>query len=182
VLDAIFSPYLFQNGTHDSDQKTHLLNHPTMGWFVIKGNKNFKIWYNKIMKSIELIVRIIIKRGRKILLCKCNQRDQGHYFLPGGHVEFGEYFIDTIFRELQEEIGLEKNQISNIKYKDFLENTYEEFGIKHQELNMIFTVDIDNNFEVKSKESHLEFEWVEISEIRNVSFLSKEMISKLDII
>ena len=61
-------------------------------------------------------------------------------------------------------------------------NQTEEFGIKHQELNMIFTVDIDNNFEVKSKESHLEFEWVEISEIRNVSFLSKEMISKLDII
>ena len=133
------------------------------------------------MNSIELIVRIIIKRGNTILFCKYNQRNQGHYLLPGGHVEFGEYFFDTIYRELKEEIGLEKNQISDIKYKDFLENTYEEFGIKHQELNMIFTVEIDSNFEVKSKESHLDFEWVETSEIQNVNFLPKAMVSKLDI-
>lgn len=128
------------------------------------------------MKSIELIVRIIIKRDNKILFCKSNEEGQGHYFLPGGHVEFGEFFVDTICRELKEEIGLEKNQISNIKYKDFLENTYEEKDGKHQELNMIFTVDIDNNFEIKSKESHIDFEWIEVSEIQNINFLPKAMI------
>jgi 8-oxo-dGTP diphosphatase len=131
------------------------------------------------MKPIELIVRIIIKRGGKILFCKCNRRDQGHYFLPGGHVEFGEYFVDTIYKELNEEIGLEKNQISNIKYKDFSENIYEEFGVKRQELNMIFTADIDDGLEIKSREGHIDFEWVEMSEIQNVKFLPKDIISKL---
>jgi 8-oxo-dGTP diphosphatase len=128
------------------------------------------------MKSIELIVRIIIKRGSKILLCKSNEEGQGHYFLPGGHVEFGEYFVDTIYRELKEEMGIEKNQISNIKYKDFLENMYGKEDNKSQELNMIFTADIDSNLEIKSQESHINFEWVEIGEIQNVNFLPKTMI------
>jgi len=128
------------------------------------------------MKSIELIVRIIIKRGSKILLCKSNEEGQGHYFLPGGHVEFGEYFVDTIYRELKEEMGIEKNQISNIKYKDFLENMYGKEDNKRQELNMIFTADIDSNLEIKSQESHINFEWVEIGEIQNVNFLPKTMI------
>jgi 8-oxo-dGTP diphosphatase len=134
------------------------------------------------MKSIELIVRIIIKKGSKILLCKSSEEDQGHYFLPGGHVEFGEYFIDTVYRELKEEMELERSQINNIKYKDFLENTYDEKDGKHQELDMIFTADIDSTFEVKSREGHIDFEWVEINEIQNVNFLPKPMVAKLGII
>ena len=128
------------------------------------------------MESIELIVRVIIKKDNKILLCKSNEVSQGHYFLPGGHVEFGDSLVDTVYKELNEEIGLEKNQISNIKYKDFLENTYGKEDNKSQELNMIFTADIDSNLEIRSKESHIDFEWIEISEIKNTNFLPKAMI------
>ena len=129
------------------------------------------------MKLIELIVRIIIKRNSKILLCKYKRQEQYFYFLPGGHVEFGDSLVDTIYKELNEEVGLERNQIINIKYKDFLENTYIEESDKHQELNMIFTADIGNNLEIKSKESHIEFEWIEISELENINFLPKRIVS-----
>ncbi len=129
------------------------------------------------MKSIELIVRLIIKRENKILLCI--SKDQDNYFLPGGHVEFGESLVDTIYRELKEEIALEKNQISNVRYKDFLENTYDQKDGKHQELLMIFNADINVDSEIISQEGHLDFEWVEMSEIQNIKFLPKSMIPVL---
>lgn len=129
------------------------------------------------MNSIELIVRVIIKRENKILLCK--MKKQGYYFLPGGHVEFGDSLIDTIYKELQEEIGLKREQINNILYKDFLENFFENSDEKHHELNMIFTANIDETLEIKSQESHIDFEWIEMSEIHNINFLPEEMVFKL---
>lgn len=129
------------------------------------------------MNSIELIVRIIIKRGDKILFCQ--MKKAGHYFLPGGHVEFGDSLVDTIYKELEEETGLKKEQISNIKYKDFLENFFNDGAEEHHELNMIFTALVDETLEINSRENHIAFEWIEVSEIPNINFLPKEMISKL---
>jgi len=127
------------------------------------------------MNNIELIVRLIIKRDSLILLCQNNENK--HYFLPGGHVEFGDSLIDTIYKELKEETGLNKNQIKNIRYKDFLENTYETDKGKHHELNMIFTLDIEDNIEIKSQEDHISFEWVLINELQDKNLLPREIIS-----
>ena len=126
---------------------------------------------------IELIVRVIIKRGEEILLCK--SLEQGHYFLPGGHVEFGDTLIETVYKELNEEIGLEKSEIHDIVYKDFLEVMYVQKGEKHHEVNMIFTASMNDDVEVTSKEDHLSFSWTLMSEIPNINFLPKEMVSFL---
>ena len=129
------------------------------------------------MKSIELIVRVIIRRDNKILLCKNNE--DGHYFLPGGHVEFGDSLIDTIYKELQEEIGLSKNQINNLSYKSYLENVYVDNKNKHHELNMIFTAILDHNLKTESKEDHISFEWILMNDIQNIDLLPKEIIDVL---
>ena len=98
---------------------------------------------------------------------------------PGGRVDKDELLEDVLKRELLEETGIEKNQISDIRYKDFLENFFGSGEDKHHELNMIFTANIDETLEIKSKEGHINFEWVDMNKIPSINFLPKEMISKL---
>lgn len=126
------------------------------------------------MKEIELIVRIVFKRDNYILLCK-NKKFE-HYFLPGGHVEFGDSIEKTIYKEMQEELGIYENLISNIKFKNYLEHTYGEGDDFHHELNMIFSADLDKNFEVVSQEDHIIFDWVNVDDISKIKFLPIEMI------
>lgn len=123
------------------------------------------------MTHIELIVRAIITRGDTVLLCKNNIR--GHFYLPGGHVEFGDSLLDTIYKELHEETGLTKDQISSVTYKDFLENVYGEDTNRHHELNMIFTVTINDSIEIISQEPDISFAWVSLSDISTVTLLPK---------
>lgn len=123
------------------------------------------------MINIELIARAIITRGDTILLCKNNIR--GHFYLPGGHVEFGDSLLDTIYKELYEETGLMKDQISSVTYKNFLENVYGEDASKHHELNMIFIVTIDDSIEIISQEPDISFSWISLSDISTVTLLPK---------
>jgi len=120
-------------------------------------------------KTIEVIVRIIIERDNKILLCK--NKKHNFYFLPGGHVEFGDTFEKTVYKEMGEELGIKKEQITNILYKNYLEEMYTEDGNDHHEINIIFTAKIPNNIEVKSKENHIDFEWIDIKDIKNIKLL-----------
>ena len=53
-------------------------------------------------QQLELIVRALIIKNRKILVCRTNGR--GYYFLHGGHVEFGESMQEALRRELYEEM------------------------------------------------------------------------------
>jgi 8-oxo-dGTP diphosphatase len=131
--------------------------------------------YTYFMKHIELIVRLIIIREDTVLLCK--SKEDGHYFLPGGHVEFGDTLEKTIYKEMEEELGLKEEQVSNISYKKYFENTYGEGDKMHHEINFIFDVNIPNDFEIISKEDHIDFEWIPLSEIQNVNFLPKNILS-----
>ncbi len=129
------------------------------------------------MKSIELIVRLVIRKGDRILLCKSNVG--GHYYLPGGHVEFGDSLIDTVYKEMKEELGAERNQISGIAYKDFLEQVFIDGEKKRHELNMIFSAEVSADLKAESKEGHIGFEWVPLAEIGNINLLPKAIIPKL---
>lgn len=128
-------------------------------------------------RSIELIVRLVIKKDGKILLCKSNV--SGHYYLPGGHIEFGDSITDTIYKEMKEELGMERNQIYNIVYKDFLEQVFGEGEKKRHELNMIFSAEVSDDLKAESKEKHIGFEWVPLTELNNINLLPKAIIPKL---
>lgn len=57
------------------------------------------------MKNIEVISRAVLLNKKKILVCK--DKKNKNYFLPGGHVEFGEFSKDALLRELKEEVSLD---------------------------------------------------------------------------
>ena len=59
---------------------------------------------NKVIVDKKLARGVLIQ-DEKILLAKDIRTSQGHFFLPGGHVEPGESVVKTLEREWIEELG-----------------------------------------------------------------------------
>lgn len=120
------------------------------------------------MKNIEFIARVLIIKENKILLCKSLK--QGHYFLPGGHIEFGEKAEKALIRELGEESNIE---ISDLKFIGIFENFYKEDGQSHHEMNILYTGEIVSR-EIMPKEKHIDFDWIDMDNLMNVNFLPQK--------
>ena len=129
---------------------------------------------NKFKNTTELIVRLIIKKSDKFLLCKSIKA--GHYYLPGGHVEFGDTLEETIYKEMKEELGLNQGDIFNISFKKYLESSFEKNREKHCELNMVFTAELKDGTEIRSQEDHIDFEWLDESQISDINLLPKDIL------
>lgn len=102
-------------------------------------------------KKIDLLVRAIIEKDGKILVCR--KKNRKYYFFPGGHVEFGESAKKALKREIREELGL------NIKECSFIggsEHQFIEDGKKYHEINLAFRTKTDE-IKTESKEDHLQF-------------------------
>ncbi|QQR82639.1 NUDIX domain-containing protein [Candidatus Campbellbacteria bacterium] len=119
--------------------------------------------------QIELIARAVIIDKDKMLLCENKKR--GHYFLPGGHVEFGEGVSDALTREMNEELG-----VSGVVQEliGVLENTFTIDEEVHHEFNMIFLATLSKT-DVVSQEDHIEFHWVEQKDVSGTPLLPKEL-------
>ncbi len=125
------------------------------------------------MKTIEIIARALIIKDNKILSCKTVT--QGNYFLPGGHVEFGESAKATLVREMHEEAHA---VIKDIEYLGLFEHSYGEHEDIHHEINIIYTAQIEDE-NVVSQEAHITFEWIPIEEFSSIKFLPKVFQDKI---
>lgn len=101
--------------------------------------------------QVELLVRAIIRVDDKILVC--HKKGKEYYFLPGGHVEFGESSEYALRRELQEELDL---KIKNCVYIGGSEHIFTEDGARRHEINLAFEVEVEE-VKTESKENHLQF-------------------------
>lgn len=116
-------------------------------------------------KSFEFIARGIILRGTKILLCK--PKGGEYYFFPGGHVEIGETSDEALAREIDEELHV---GVKKAAFIGLVENYYTEEGKSHHEINIIFQVWL-SSLDFKVTEKHIEFEWIDIKELKKVRVL-----------
>lgn len=128
----------------------------------------------KYYKTIEVICRVIIKDGDNILLCR--NKERGNYYLPGGHVEFGDTMVKTVYKELNEELGLNENQILDLTYVDVLENLFGKDEITNHEVVFVFKASLAKDVSVTSIEPHIDFEWKNVNELENINFMPVEMI------
>ena len=105
--------------------------------------------------EFEIIVRgLVMKRGR-ILVCKSEGRD--YFFLPGGHVEFGENMRKALLREFKEELGIKPQKT---RFIGNVENIFHQRGRLNHEINFIFLCEInEDEDDVTPKEDHLSFRW-----------------------
>lgn len=106
------------------------------------------------MVNFELIVRALIIKNKRILVCKTEGRD--YFFLPGGHIEFSETMHNALHRELWEELGV---RLTAVQFLGGVENLFEQDGVKKHEVSFLFHADIDID-DVVSKESHITFYWM----------------------
>jgi ADP-ribose pyrophosphatase YjhB (NUDIX family) len=68
----------------------------------------------------------------------------------GGHVEFGEYAMDTIHREFQEEIG---QRLTSVRQVGVLENIFQWQGATQHEVVFVFSADFadESAYEIDSQ-------------------------------
>ncbi len=111
------------------------------------------------MDQIEIITRAVILDKGKILLCKKKGND--YYFLPGGHVEFGETAQQALARELKEELNIEADATD---YIGTVENMFSENEKKYHEINLVFFVE-PKNHSLVSNEDHIDFFWIDTGKL-----------------
>ena len=134
----------------------------------------------KITKESKIARGILIYQGR-ILLAKDISSDTGNYFLPGGHVEPGESVREALPREWLEELGWP------ITVGDFigcLEHHWEYRRKSDGELISVYEINFLFRVEAKqdalkalpqSRETHLEFSWVELADFLNTFILPEPL-------
>lgn len=108
----------------------------------------------------------------RILLCKTIGLNDDFYFLPGGHIEHNESAKDTVLREIIEEFGDHDCRI--IGFLGCLKHSFTpEHKMCHtHEYNLVFLVKSANlkaGQLVISLEKHIEFEWIEVDELKNIN-------------
>ncbi|MDP3800115.1 MAG: NUDIX domain-containing protein [bacterium] len=104
--------------------------------------------------NIHLVVRGFLICKDEIILCRV--RNEKWFFLPGGHIEDSESARVALLRELNEEMGENDYKISS--FMGVCENIFLlEEGILQHEINIIFKVNVPNEFKVNTKEGHIEF-------------------------
>jgi len=123
----------------------------------------------KYMAEIELIARALIQRDDEILLT--HKIGEPNTFLPGGHVDYGEYTDTALWRELREELGIEAligDFMGTLEYQ-----FREENGPEHHEINFIYQAETAEP--IQSKESHLEFQWCPLDELIEKTLLPEAL-------
>lgn len=118
-----------------------------------------------LINQIENIVRAVVIKDKRILLCRAVET--GHYFLPGGHIEFGDDAITALNREVMEELG---TTVLNPVFIGCMENFYGDASSRHHEYCIIFQCELEDP-QIKSKETHLEFVWATREELETLKFL-----------
>ena len=116
-------------------------------------------------RNFEICARAFIQIDGKILLCQA--KGKGHFFLPGGHVEFGETALEALTRELDEELGV---SINNADFMGTVENIYREGENYHHEINLVFRVELETQNHT-SKEDQISFTLFTREEFKKIAVL-----------
>ncbi|MFT5422795.1 MAG: ADP-ribose pyrophosphatase YjhB (NUDIX family) [Phycisphaerales bacterium] len=91
--------------------------------------------------TIQIVARGLCVTGSRVLLCR-NVKGE-YYYLPGGHVEFGEPADLALAREFMEETGIHTQigELMLVTEHSFLRERPGKKSKPHHELNMVFHVE-----------------------------------------
>lgn len=130
--------------------------------------------------GVNLIVRAVIVHEGHVLLTTTTKNNTEFasdlYFLPGGHVDYKEPAAEALKREIKEEMEIE---IKDLDFIGALECSWNRKGQIYQELNLVYTADIENlclkNPPVAVDPFH-QFVWKPLSEMSTYKILPDKLI------
>lgn len=123
------------------------------------------------MNHIELIARILLLHNGKLLLDYVPAGD--YYYIPGGHVEYGETMTDCLTRELQEENSA---AIRVGRRLEIFENFFSDTHSEHHELLVLHEGELLTPVDqLRDNESKIQHRWVALSALSTIRILPEPM-------
>ena len=117
--------------------------------------------------DVEFIARGALVRDGQVLLCQSVKHE--YFYLPGGHVEFGESAAAAAEREIYEELGVKvrAGALALVSEGAFSAKR------KHHEINLVFHVEHPSPWpkslnKPKSQEPQIAFRWVELAAVQDL--------------
>jgi len=142
-------------GKNESKKQTKRLKAP-------KAGPKLRSARNISKPETELIARGAVIRNGQVLLCQSVKHE--YFYLPGGHVEFGESASVAAEREIEEELGVKVRAGALALVSEGM------FSAKrrHHEVNLVFYIEHPSPWpkglsKPKSREGHIAFRWVELA-------------------
>ena len=112
---------------------------------------------------------LIFNREGKLLLVK-SPKWFGKFVIPGGHIELGETAKDALKREINEEVGLDIEDIEFIQYQDAIYSS--EFAKKKHFLFLEFAAKCENDKVTIDNEEITEYRWADPREALRMDLAS----------
>lgn len=117
-------------------------------------------------RYIECIARGVAVRDGKVLLCR--GKGASSTYLPGGHIEFGETGREALVREVKEELGVDS---SAGDFLGVIENAFLQKGERHQEINLVYRLEVNGADTPTSQEDWISFEWCDVEKLEEANLL-----------
>lgn len=128
----------------------------------------------------------ILIHNNKLLVVKMGANN--YYNLPGGHVELGEFSIDSVVREFKEEVNTPIKVIKPIAITESIFRN--KRGVKNHELAIIYLLEKTEDLLIPTtdyniiendngKKKKLYFKWIEIDDLYNYNFRPQEIVKQL---
>lgn len=127
--------------------------------------------------NIHVVTRAVIIDQDHILLCKTTDLHNNFYFLPGGHIEYGESAKEALLRELIEETGAACNIKRFLGCFEHISRA-DNKGIHNHEYNFIFEASSDSltiGNAIPQLEEHIELLWIPLSSITEIDFRAESL-------
>jgi len=115
-------------------------------------------------KFQDVVACILVKKNKILISSRPYPKIlHGYYEFPGGKVSPGEFLMESLYRELKEELDLE----INLKKVIFLTN----YSIKIRKINLYFFYCTSWKGKIKAMEGQ-KFKWVKLHDLKQHNLLS----------
>ncbi|MFC2135942.1 NUDIX hydrolase [Bacteroidota bacterium] len=120
-------------------------------------------------------VGVIINNDNKVLLLqRKNAHGEGTWCFPGGHLEFNEEIEDCVKREVEEETGI---QVQNIRFAGLTNDLFKDEGKHYITIFMICNYE-SGEAQIKEPEKCTNMNWFDWSSLPRPLFLPIENLLK----